>query len=158
MPSLRRAWGRPGTRAIPVGWDAQHGHFSTSITSATVTLYPPLSQWPTPSLNPDTFEPLPATPPAPLWTGRGKVTAHNAARRREILGEQAVTIGTYDVELPRDTPPAAVGTVVEVTADDDEFVFGAQTLYVADVTGGDARFGRHLTCVDDRTAIHIQEG
>ncbi len=149
MPLRNRAWGRPKATSIPSAWGEAHAPALERMANAAVTLLPLPAG--TPELGAD-FKPVAVPAVAPLWSGRGKVEALSTQRRVQVLGEQAVTIGAFDVEIPHDVTPPPIGTVVTVEHDGDPSMTG-RPLFVADVERGGARFGRHLTCVDDLTLV-----
>lgn len=132
--------GLPNTRVIPPGWEAHHRPVAEGAMTTTGRL-----------LRPDetgTRDPVSGrttfAEPAVVWVGRAQVGANSGSPT--VQADRVVTVGSYLLELPADTPLPRVRDVWEVvTCAGDPSLPGAR-LRVVDVPRSGLSWQRNVGC------------
>jgi hypothetical protein len=137
----------PTTRVIPDGWSEHHQPTVESVMTGTGRLSKP---GPGNPVRDDTTGK--ETPPAPTVVASDvacRVQPLTTERRVVQVGDVAVTLRSYLVQVPVDTPLPDIGwTFVVTEANGDDDVIG-RPLTIRDVRLATESWSRDLICEDD---------
>lgn len=133
---------RPGTRVIPVGWEAHHQPVLATTRTATITFRR--------VTGPPVMDPATGTstqPKAIVYTGSCRIQEHQINAHTDVAGAEVVTTHAYQVSLDvaADLQKNDVGTV-DVCSD---ATLVGRGLRVNDLQHGSLLFERTVICIDD---------
>lgn len=131
----------PSTSTVHPNWSRHHQPAAAAALSGALTIRIPSRD--TEGWDPE-HGPTPGAEAAtPLWTGPFRAQAHRSDTSTQAAG-QSVTVRTYLITLPADTPDIPIGARATVNeAPDDPHLVG-KTFTVTGVTYGSHRFQRDL--------------
>ena len=146
MPRPTQARGRPGSRIIPLGWEATHAAIVAGARTGTCVIVPGNVDSAEPVLNAD-FTYTPGSAPEELYDGSCRVQAAGTQAQLSRFAEQAQHLDKYLVVIERNIE-IPVRAVVHFTAGSDPVLVGRRmVVHAYDV--GTLTWERDLYCTFD---------
>lgn len=148
-----RPQGRPGTRVIPVEWEADHAVVAEKTLTGVCSIYPPPGEG---GAEPVMAADLSWTVPDvdPLYAGVAcRVQHHTSMTNPQDQAGQGVMVSEYLVVVPSMVEGVGVRAVIVFTTGSDPDLLATPALYVRDPLMGTLRFERDFICVDDLSLV-----